>query len=99
MLESLSLASQGVLLLLGCAFSKYLWEVNADIASVVLGVTSFGALFSLFIIATGTIFNSRPYQTPVTDAIRQVPKFFRSFIPIFSVSLVRPSIMCRISLA
>ena len=33
---------QLALLLLGCALSRYLWEVDTAVASVVLGVTPFG---------------------------------------------------------
>ena len=43
-MESLPLMLQGSLLLLGCALSRYLWETDITIASVVLSVTSFGAL-------------------------------------------------------
>ncbi|KAF9780439.1 hypothetical protein BJ322DRAFT_1011998, partial [Thelephora terrestris] len=43
-LESLPLMLQVSLLLLGCALSRYLWDINITIALVVLLVTSFGLL-------------------------------------------------------
>jgi hypothetical protein len=71
-LESLPLMLQVALLLLGCALSKYLWEVNTTVASVVLAVTSFGVLFYLFIVVAGTTSDSCPYQTPATNVIRSI---------------------------
>jgi hypothetical protein len=63
-MESLPLMLQGALFLLGCALSRYLWEINTTIASVILGVTSLGILFYLFIVIAGSVFASCPYQTP-----------------------------------
>jgi hypothetical protein len=69
-LESLPLMLQVALLLLGCALSRYLWEISRIIASVVIGVTSFGLLFYLFILAVGTAWESCPYQTPGSTFFR-----------------------------
>ena len=77
-MESLPLMLQVALLLLGCALSRYLWETNATIASVVLGVTSFGALFYLFIIFVGAVSMSCPYQTPGARLLRLIPDILRS---------------------
>jgi hypothetical protein len=63
-MESLPLMLQGALFLLGCALSRYLWEINTTVASVILGVTSLGILFYLFIVIAGSVFASCPYQTP-----------------------------------
>jgi hypothetical protein len=52
-MESLPLMLQAALLLLGCALSRYLWEISITVASVVLGVTSLGGLFYIFIIIAG----------------------------------------------
>jgi len=86
-LESLPLMLQGALLLLGCALSRYLWEIDTTIASVVLAVTSFGALFYLFIVAAGASSDSCPYQTPganvVRHVIRHVSGLFRSAYALF----------------
>ena len=64
---------QAALLLLGCALSRYLWEINTTIASVVLGVTSFGVLFYLFIVVAGAASMSCPYQTPGANILRHTP--------------------------
>jgi len=63
-MESLPLMLQGALFLLGCALSRYLWEIDTTIASVILGVTSLGILFYLVITIAGSVFASCPYQTP-----------------------------------
>ena len=69
-MESLPLMLQAALLLLGAALSRYLWEINITLASVVLAVTSFGVIFYVFIVAAGATFESCPYQTPAAHAIR-----------------------------
>ncbi|KAF9644092.1 hypothetical protein BDM02DRAFT_3073098, partial [Thelephora ganbajun] len=68
-MESLPVMLQIALLLLGCALSRYLWEINTTVTFVVLGVTSFGVLFLLFIVFAGTTSDSCPYQTPAANAI------------------------------
>ena len=72
LMESLPLMLQAALLLLGCALSRYLWEINTTVASVVLGVTSFGVLFYLFIVVAGAVFVSCPYQTPGAHILRPI---------------------------
>jgi hypothetical protein len=71
-LESLPLMLQAALLLLGCALSRYLWEVNTTIALVVIVVTSFGVILYLFIIIAGTASESCPYQTPGALIFRHI---------------------------
>ena len=74
-MESLPLMLQVALLLLGCALSRYLWQISIIIASVVLGVTLFGVLFYIFIVVAGAVSEGCPYQTPGSQAIRYlVPK-------------------------
>ena len=68
-MELLPLIMQAALLLLGCALSRYLWGVNITVASVVIGITSFGIFLYLFIITAGTISGSCPYQTPGSHAL------------------------------
>ena len=63
-MESSPLMLQFALLLLGCALSRYLWDIDKTIASVVLGVTLFGVVFYTFIVIAGTVSVSCPYQTP-----------------------------------
>ena len=71
-MESLPLMLQFALLLLGCALSRYLWGIDTTVASIVLGVTSFGvASYALFIVA-GATSASCPYQTPGTHILRHV---------------------------
>ncbi|KAF9780469.1 hypothetical protein BJ322DRAFT_1011815, partial [Thelephora terrestris] len=69
MMESLPLMLQAALLLLGCALSRYLWETSSTVASVMIGVTSFGLLFYLSIVIAGAISKSCPYQTPGSPAL------------------------------
>lgn len=69
-MESLPLILQAALLLLGCALSLYLWEINDTTASVVLGATSFGAIFYLFTVVAATASVSCPYQTPGSRFLR-----------------------------
>jgi hypothetical protein len=79
-LESLPLMLQVALLLLGCALSRYLWEISSIIASVVIGVTSFGLLFYLFILVVGTAWESCPYQTPGSTFFRYLGPGVRRMI-------------------
>ena len=72
-MESLPLMLQFALLLLGCALSRYLWEINTTVASVVLGVTSFGVASYAFFVVAGTVSISCPYQTPGAFALRCIP--------------------------
>ena len=72
-MQLLPLMLQAALLLLGCALSRYLWEVDITVASVVVGVTSFGVLFYLFIAVVGAVFVSCPYQTPGAQMLRRIP--------------------------
>ena len=48
------------MLLLGCALSRYLWDVNTTVGSVTIGITSFGVLFLFIAVAAS---GSCPYQT------------------------------------
>ena len=61
---------QLTLLLLGCALSRQIWEINTTVASVVLGVTSFGIFCYASIVVAGTTSPSCPYQTPGAQAPR-----------------------------
>lgn len=66
----LPLMLQAALLLLGCALSKYLWNIDIIVASVVLGATSSGVALYLFILIAGATWGSCPYQTPGSRALR-----------------------------
>ena len=66
---SLPLMLQVALFLLGCALSRYLWEINITVASVVIGATSAGIFFYIAIVIAGTASKSCPYQTPGSNAL------------------------------
>jgi len=72
-MELLPLMLQAALLLLGCALSRYFWEINTTVASVVIGVTTFGLLFYLFIVVAGATSMNCPYQTPGANFVRHIP--------------------------
>ena len=72
-MESLPLMLQFALLLLGCALSRYLWEIDTTVASVVLGVTSFGVASYAFFVVAGAASVSCPYQTPGARILRHIP--------------------------
>ena len=86
----LPLMLQAALLLFVCALSRHLWEINMTVASVVIGITSFGVLSYLFIVIAGAAFESCPYQTPGASATTSCLFFFRP-PPSASVSLKPPS--------
>ena len=71
-MESLPMMLQAALLLLGCALTRYLWEVDVTVASVVLSVVSSGVLFYLLIVIAGSVSESCPYQTPAADFCRYI---------------------------
>ena len=76
-MESLPMMLQVALLLLGCALSRYFWDINTTVASVVLGVTSFGFLFYLYVVVEGAASPSCPYQTPPARILRGIPHILR----------------------
>ena len=81
-MEALPLMLQFSLLLLGCALSRHIWEIDTTVASVILGVTAFGLICYNFIVAVGTVSVSCPYQTPGAHILHYLwqqvlrPKFF-----------------------
>ena len=76
----LPLMLQAALFLLDCALSLYLWNINTTIASVVLGITSFGLLFYLFVVVAGIATESCPYQTPATQFLCYLGRNFRDIL-------------------
>ena len=78
-MESLPLMLQAALLLLGCALSRYLWNISITVASVVVGLTSLGVVFYIFIVVAGAASERCPYQTPGSLILRHLgPKVWRS---------------------
>ena len=71
-IESLPLMLQFALFLLGCALSRYLSEVDTTVASVVLGLTSFGFASYAFFVIAGAASASCPYQTAGANTLRRV---------------------------
>jgi len=69
-MEALPLILQCALLLLGFALSRYLWEVNHSVSSVVIGFTSFGFLFYLSIVMGSIFVSDSPFQTPFSLLVR-----------------------------
>ena len=108
-MESLPLMLQGALVLLGCALSRYLWDISIVVASVVIGVTSLGFVFYLFIIVAGATSESCPYQTPgsyifrhfgrqVWNAIRSAPSFVVSARFVIPLVLLQSGVISTILL-
>ena len=97
-LDSLPLMLQIALLLLGGALSRYLWEVNITVASVVLGISSLALIFYIFVVIAGAASESCPYQTPgarvfrliILPALRSTPSVISEF-KFFVFSLIRNS--------
>ena len=69
-MESLPLILQCSLVLLGFALSRYLWEVNTSVSSVVIGFTSFVFLFYSSIVTASVFSFNCPFQTPFSLLIR-----------------------------
>ena len=69
-MESLPVMLQAALLLLGCALSRYLWDINTTVASVILSITASGFLFYLFVLVAAAVSESCPYQTPGSHFLR-----------------------------
>ena len=77
-MESMPLMLQIALLLLGCALSLYLWQIDPTISFVTLTMTSLGVLFYLFIVVAGAISLSCPYQTPGAHTLRHILRMLQS---------------------
>ena len=69
-MEALPLILQSALVLLGFGLSRYLWEVNRSVSSVVIGFTAFGLLFYALIVTVSIFSFVCPYQTPFSLIIR-----------------------------
>ena len=91
-MESSPLMLQFALLLLGCALSRYLWDIDKDIGSVVLGVTLFGVVFYAFIVVAGTVSVSCPYQTPGAHILHYIIPLVLKALRSASSSIVNGSV-------
>jgi len=71
-IESLPILLQFSLLLLGAALSRFLWDVNRVVASVVAGFTAYGICFYACIVIAGTLSYECPFQTPLSLILRSL---------------------------
>ena len=71
-MESLPPMLQSALLFLVYALSRYLWTINFTVTSVVIGITSIGLAFYIFIVIAATIAGNCPFQTPVSQILRSL---------------------------
>ena len=101
-MESLPVALQLALLLLGCGLSQYMWSVNQTVAGTIIAVTGFGLLFYIAIVIAGTISYECPFQTPMSLAFRafgahRAFSYLRAFLctRINSISSLRIGIQSR----
>ena len=83
-MQSLPFMLQVALLLLGCALSLHLWELQPTVSRVVIGVTSLGVVLYLFIVVAGTLYTSCPYQTPASQIIRHVSRLSKQLRPLIN---------------
>ena len=79
-MESLPLILQCALVLLGFALSRYLWEVNSSVSSVVIAFTGFGFIFYFFIVTVSVFSFNCPFQTPVSLFLRFVVKLASPYL-------------------
>jgi len=66
------LAIQGSLALLGTALTRYLWEVDRTVSSVVIGFATFGFILYMAIVAASVLSFDCPFQTPISLLIRSM---------------------------
>ena len=71
-MQSAPLIIQGSLALMGSALSRYLWEVDRTVSSVVIGFTSFGCVLYITIVAVSVLFPGCPFQTPTSSLLRSM---------------------------
>ena len=76
-MECLPLTIQISLLLLGCALTRYVWDLNKTVSAVIAAFTSFGLLFYLFIVFAGTRWQTCPFQTPISLLLHSAWATFR----------------------
>jgi len=69
-IQSAPLIIQGSLGLLGAALSRYLWEVDRTVSSVVIGFTSFGCILYLATVVVSVLSPDCPFHTPISSLVR-----------------------------
>jgi Family of unknown function (DUF6535) len=71
-MDSLPMMLQAALLLLGYALSQYLWTIDFTVGTVIIVLTSLGALFYMFVIVSAVVSYDCPYQTPLSIVLRSL---------------------------
>ncbi|KAL0955801.1 hypothetical protein HGRIS_002009 [Hohenbuehelia grisea] len=74
-IECLPLLLQASLLLFGIGMSSFIWSRQSTIGAVIIGATSLGVLFYVFIVMASLISPYCPFQTPVAEAIKKITPF------------------------
>ncbi|TCD70757.1 hypothetical protein EIP91_001786 [Steccherinum ochraceum] len=75
-LEALPVLLQLSLLLFGLALSVYMWTQQRVVAIVLIVANCLGAVFYFSVIGVSVVFDDSPFQTPLSDILRQ------TFLPI-----------------
>ena len=71
-MECLPLVMQLSLLLLGYALARYMWDLSRTVSAVITAFAVLGFLLYLFIAFAATIWNTCPFQTPVSLVLRHI---------------------------
>ena len=71
-MEFAPLTIQAALALLGFALSRYLWDLDRVVSSVVISFTSFGAALYVAFVAASAISFDCPFQTPLSLLIHYI---------------------------
>ncbi|KAF9782788.1 hypothetical protein BJ322DRAFT_172137 [Thelephora terrestris] len=71
-MECIPLVVQVSVLLLGYALAQYMWGLSQTVSAVIAGFTGFGVLFYLFTVFASIVWETCPFQTPVSVALRYV---------------------------
>ncbi|KAJ7245958.1 hypothetical protein C8J57DRAFT_1678625 [Mycena rebaudengoi] len=71
-MEMFPLLLQLALLLFSAALSVYLSTLSRQIATIVIAVTSLGALAYISLLVSATVYPDSPFQTPLSSALRRL---------------------------
>jgi len=86
-IESIPILLQLALLLLGCALSLYLWQINRTVAGVIITFTLFGITFYTLLTLAATVHQNCPYRTPLSIPIRALFRYLTHSSSTFAHSL------------
>ena len=68
--ESLPIMLQVALLFLAPGLFRYIWSINPSVACTLLSLTDLGVVVYIAIVITGTSSYARPFQIPISTALR-----------------------------